>query len=304
MLGAAVDVGSNTVRLLIGETQAGRVLPHRYERRITRLAGGYDPDRGLSNEATSRTLEAVCAFLQTARDYPIEGVRLVGTAALRQAVNGAAFGAEVFAASGYPLEIITGDEEARLCAAGARTALDPLPNCYLLFDIGGGSTEFILQRGEETIYHRSFPLGVVSLVENREYPIEMVIRNILSTLRDDLVSAGFFDLVENPETVLVGTAGTVTTLAAMQLRMTDYDWRRINNARLDRAQLAALRATIAALVGAARLRLPGLEKGREDLILPGADIVLGILDLFGKRVLKVSDFGLLEGTLLSLSAPR
>lgn len=302
MLGAAIDLGSNTVRLLIGETNGSVLVPLQYFRRITRLAGGGNLSTGLADDAIGRTLAAIREMSTVLKEFPIERVRMVGTEAVRRAKNADRLQQGITAACGIHLEIISGEEEARLCAAGARIALDPLPENYLLFDIGGGSTEFTLQCDATICYHRSFPLGVVTLAEQTtQADLRLsLIRQTIAELREDIDKRGLTPLVRDARCLLVGTAGTVTTLAALQLQMSSYDWRRVNNLVLHRDFLHDMQKTLGRLSCPERLTLPGMEPGREDLIVPGLEIVMEILQTFRKSSLKVSDFGLLEGVLLSL----
>jgi exopolyphosphatase/guanosine-5'-triphosphate,3'-diphosphate pyrophosphatase len=297
---AAVDVGTNTVRLLLGEERDGRVVPARYYRRITRLGGGFTSEMGLSPQAMERTLSALTEIGEILRSSGVNTVRAVGTAALREAPNGVSFAEKIRSAARIPLEIIDGIEEATLCARGVLSALSPRPDHCLIFDIGGGSTEFILTRGSEPIFQRSYPLGVVRLCEQVPSLDQQTVRigQILERFQADLAVAGWERVAAG--STLVGTAGTVTTLAALQLEMTQYDWRRVNNLVLGVEDLKRMASRLAPLSSEERESLPGMEKGRGDLILPGLGIVLGILEHFGRSQVTASDFGLLEGALLSL----
>ena len=298
---AAIDVGTNTVRLLLGDVSQGRVVPDRYVRRITRLGGGQTPDSGLTGEAMSRTLAALADFADELHRTPPVSVRAVGTEALRSAPNGRDFIARVFSETGLSLEIIDGEQEARLSSLGVLSALSTQPEYCLIFDIGGGSTEFTLCAGAKPLLHRSYPLGVVRLSEeaktdvSRKRRIEAGIDMFLS----EIAAAGLTGETVNPGCLLVGTAGTVTTLAALHLGMTSYDWRRVNNLVLPLSDLQNMAATLSPLTPAEREALPGVEKGRGDLIVPGLEIVLALLDRLQRSRLVVSDFGLLEGVLLS-----
>jgi exopolyphosphatase/guanosine-5'-triphosphate,3'-diphosphate pyrophosphatase len=300
---AAVDVGTNTVRLLLASLAGGRLSPVRYFRRITRLGGGFVPQAGLSPEAMERTLAALLEVAAIIREAGDCRVRAVGTAALRRAANGPQFAEQVRQASGIRLEIIDGEEEARLSARGVLAALDPRPQSCLIFDIGGGSTEFILCEGEEIRFHRSYPLGVVALAENfaplqsQQQQIDMMLDNLAA----DLAASAPVTAAALHEAVLVGTAGTVTTLAAIRLAMVEYDWRRVNNLVLTLDDLASLRRTLEPLSVEGREALAGMEKGRGDLIVPGLRIVLSLLARFARERLTVSDFGLLEGIVLSMT---
>lgn len=298
---AAVDVGTNTVRLLAGKAAGGRVVPARYHRVITRLGGGFTPAQGLAPASMERTLCALQEMAGIIRDCGVKAVRAVGTEALRRAKNGPAFVARVRRETGLPLEIIRGDEEARLTACGVLSALEPRPQACLIFDIGGGSTEFILAAASQLSFHRSYPIGVVALAENSPSPAaqEDRIEEVLTDLAADLGQTRLTSTAASPQVRLVGTAGTVTTLAALHLGMTEYDWRRVNNLVLDAGILRTMLDRLEGLSVPEREALPGMEKGRGDLIIPGLRLVLAILKLFGKESLTVSDFGLLEGLLLA-----
>ena len=295
---AAIDIGSNTVRMLVGEIIEDQVAPQYYLRQVTRLGGGYDPMQGLSAEASERTICALEEFAQRIQESSPTSIRAVATEAVRRAVNSQQFIAEVRARTGLVVEIIDGKEEAELSFTGVLAALKPRPAAALIFDIGGGSTEFILCKEGKRLWAKSYPLGVITLAEDPAS--RQSIERILTELVKDLHLAGWSPLLDSARCELVGTAGTVTTLAAMDLSMTDYDWQRINNYILSQATLLSLYQCLLPLTPAEREQIDGVEKGRGDLILPGAEIVLALLALFAKDRLRVSDFGLLEGILLAL----
>jgi exopolyphosphatase/guanosine-5'-triphosphate,3'-diphosphate pyrophosphatase len=185
------------------------------------------------------------------------------------------------------------------------SALEPQPETSLIVDLGGGSTEFVLWHRGRTRLHRSYPLGVVRLAEDAPQPDDQLrqIASVLDSLRCTLVEEGWWPVAAGPDCRLVGTAGTVTTLAALHLRMADYDWRRINNLELQRDTLEDLLQRLVPLSVREREALPGMEPGRGDLILPGLRVILALLEGFGRKSLTVSDFGLLEGLLLDPKSP-
>lgn len=295
---AAIDIGSNTVRMLVGEFSCGRIIPHDYFRYVTRLGGGYDPVVGISKASAERTLSALTDFAEALKLIAPSQIRVVATEAVRRAVNARQFLDEVYTCTGFSVEIIDGVEEAALSSAGVLAALQPPPAAALIFDVGGGSTEFIVVKGGRRLWQKSYPLGVVTLAE-ASAPSQ-TIESFLGLLADDLSTAGLSSLVVSKECELVGTAGTVTSLAALDLAMVQYDWRRINNHVLPQINLLSLYERLRPLSAVERESLPGLETGRGDLIVHGAAIVLSLLDLFHKERLRVSDFGLLEGTLISM----
>lgn len=299
---AAIDVGTNTVRLLLGEVVDGRLVPTRYERSISRLGGGFTPEKGLAPEAMERTLFALRGMLASLAGEKVDRLRAVGTQALRQAANGTEYVRRIEAELGLTVEIVAGAEEARLSALGVRHGLLPRPEQCLIFDIGGGSTEFVFCAGDELRFGRSYPLGVVRLAEARGASPSAsrgAIDQQLDRLMSDLRGFGLESSLERA--TLVGTAGTVTTIAAMDLGMVDYDWRRVNNYRVDLPRIEGLLARLTPMSVAEREALPGMEKGRGDLIVPGLTIVSVLLRRLGKTWLTVSDFGLLEGVLLTLA---
>jgi exopolyphosphatase / guanosine-5'-triphosphate,3'-diphosphate pyrophosphatase len=295
---AAIDIGSNSVRMLLGEVFHGQVVPDHYFRHVTRLAGGYDPLTGITAEASERTLCALELFAQVCDKNKPTCTRAVATEAVRRAVNGQQFVADALLRTGFNVEIIDGEEEAVLSSAGVLAALKPQPAVALIFDIGGGSTEFIMIKEGKRLWQKSYPLGVVSLTE--AYDSGVGIERILTVLTEDLRVAGLSSLLAGGECELVGTAGTVTTLAALDLAMTEYDWQRINNYILSQSKLLSLYERLLPLTTTERELLAGVEKGRGDLIVHGAAIVLSLMKLLGKECLRASDFGLLEGVLLSM----
>lgn len=295
---AAIDIGSNSLRMLVGEVLCDQVIPVRYFRQVTRLAGGYDPLTGISVEASERTLSALELFSKFIDELKPTCIRTVATEAVRRAVNGRQFIADVRARTGFVVEIIDGVEEAVLSSVGVLSGLKPQPLAALVFDIGGGSTEFIVIKGGNRLWQKSYPLGVVSLAEASDSGI--AIERVLTELAEDLRVAGLSPLLACESCELVGTAGTVTTLAALDLAMTEYDWQRINNYVLPQSALLSLYERLLPLTPAEREQLPGVEHGRGDLIVHGAAIVLSLMNLLQKDHLRVSDFGLLEGILLSM----
>ncbi|MBW2477568.1 MAG: exopolyphosphatase [Deltaproteobacteria bacterium] len=300
---AAIDVGSNTVRLLLADIESDKLLPRRYVRRITRLRGGMTTEQGLAANSRQRTLEALREFTEICRQEKVLEIKAVATAAFRQACNGHQFAKEIHRVTGLPLEIIPGSEEARLTALGVLSVLDPIPKHVLIVDIGGASTEFVLHSCGRPVWLASRPFGVVSLTESyrdtqvRRHHINQELAAVGNELAQqcNALSLCFSDLA------LVGTAGTVTTLAALDQKMDSYDWRRVNNSRLDKLTIHHLYNTLAPLTLEQRECLPGVERGRGDLIVTGIETVLSTMDMIGANELLVSDFGILEGCLLSLA---
>jgi exopolyphosphatase/guanosine-5'-triphosphate,3'-diphosphate pyrophosphatase len=298
-LGAAIDLGTNTARLLIGSVDENGMEQHLLMRRITRLGGGFSETTGISSAAQGRTLEAIGEFAATIRQHDVEYVKAVATSAVRDAINGPEFCAAILAQTGLSFEVIDGQTEGLLTLEGVRVGLDKETEQLMVFDVGGGSTEYTVAQGEVILATESLPLGVVRLSEGKVTTTAMIdkIDRELLQLRSYLAEKSV--LPAQDRCTLIATAGTATTLAAISLRMTDYDYRRVNNHLLALKEIRDIFELLLPLEPAERLLVPGLEKGREDLIIAGTLITLRTMEIFGFEELKVSDFGLLEGVLLA-----
>lgn len=295
---AAIDLGTNTARLLIATKDPYRQLF--LKRTITRLGGGFTRERGLSEEAQQRSVDALKEFAAEMEKYGAGRVRGVATSAVRDAKNGGEFVARVLAETGIGLEVIDGTEEAELTLRGVASILDDRECDLAVFDVGGGSTEYTLASAHAPIFSRSLPVGVVRLTEGKVGVPQMEdkIRRELAHLRDDLAREGLLERFSGA--TLVGTAGTATTLAAIDLGMTDYDYKKVNNHTMPLAAVEEIFNRLLPLTPAQRLEVRGLEAGREDLIIAGTLVVLTTMRIFGFPTFKVSDSGLLEGLILSL----
>lgn len=303
---AAIDAGSNTLRLLIGTVVDQKVVPYTYQRNICRLAGGFSEGEGLSSEARERTLSVFHHFSKTCRSSGVEKVAAVGTAAFRRAANGEWFARQVARATGLPLKIIDGEKEAHYMALGVLSVLNPAPDHTLIIDIGGGSTELVFCVKGKVFWMQSYPLGVVRLVEDCSTSAEQckVIADAVALIQADILSQCDKAGIEPAQLSLVGTAGTVTSLAALDMQMDIYDWKRVNNYSMSYTALLSWHDRLKPLSAMQREALPGMEPGRGDLILAGLDIVLFLMQALKSPLLTVSDFGLLEGLLLSMQAPE
>ena len=293
---AAIDLGTNTARLLIGcPDETGIIKTVLLKRLVTRLGGGFSKETGLSEEAKMRTIAAMRDFAAAIKEHEVAKVRAVATSAVRDALNGRGFAAEVTAKTGIFLEVIDGKEEAMLTLHGVLSGLDNRSGDFFVFDVGGGSTEYTLAQGEAPRFTRSLPLGVVRLTEgkaNFEAMVDKITRE-LNKLAAEIDSAGLRESMKNA--TLVGTAGTATTLAAIHLKMEEYDYRKVNNYCLSLADIRDILSMLLPMSIDERLTVPGLEKGREDLIIAGILITIKTMEMFGYNYLKVCDYGLLEG---------
>ncbi len=300
---AAVDVGTNTIRLLIAEAHApGDFQVLHEEQAITRLGEDLLKTGSLKEEAMGRTTAVLRRYAQVSRRHGAEVVQAVATSAVREAVNGEDFTRRVLEETGLRLRIIHPEEEARLALLGVSHALGFPREDLLVLDVGGGSTEFALARGGRPKAIISTDLGVVKLTEGflkRDPPALEELQALTGTIRRRIqgVRASLPDL---HGVLLVGTGGTVTTLVAIHLGLVTYDPRRVNGSSLTLEQVEGLFRELAGMSHEERLQIAGLEPGREDLIVAGAAIVLETLRGLSFPSLLVSDGGLREGILLDL----
>ena len=296
---AVIDVGSNTIRMLTGDCRNRKIEPHKYYREITRLAGNFSEQNGLSDSGMCKSLAVLKTFNNIISAQNISQVKVVGTAALRRAKNQQFFIDKVFVETGLKIKVITGVEEALLTTTGALSAVKPTPETALVVDIGGGSTELICIIAGKIHFQTSYPLGVVRLCEefSSETARQQQIDLIFKQFSESLAALGLADRKYQ----LIGTAGTITTLAAMDLQLKTYDALRINNHELSILCLEKLQQKLKFSSVLEREMMIGMEQGRGDLILPGLQIILSLMHNFSLSTLKVSDSGLLEGVILGLT---
>lgn len=296
---ATIDLGTNTVRLLVADTAgSGSWTGVHEEQRVTRLGEGIAARGALGAVPMTRTAAVVAEYVARARAMGASRVRVVATSAVREATNGRAFVVALERATGERVDVVSGEDEAQLTVRGVLRSLGHAPRALVIFDIGGGSAEYTLVRDGAIVSTVSLRLGVVPLAERYPFP-EAVDREryaamaaeIGAQLRRELPA----EILRGSERTLVGTAGTVTTLAALDLGLATYEAARVQGHRLRRAAIAAQRDRLAALTVVERAALPCLEPGRADLIVPGVAIVEETMTLFGVDALGVSDAGLREG---------
>jgi len=299
---ASIDLGTNSARLLIGFVDPPNGFrPLLVKRKITRLGGGFSKETGLSLESRRRSLAVLHDFAEEIQRHGVGQVRAVATSAVRDAVNGKEFVAEVLQQTGILLEVIDGREEGLLTLRGIFSGLQVAGDVFI-FDIGGGSTEYTLARENTSLFTKSLALGVVRLTEGKRSTraMEDKINRELEALLSDLTQAGYPACTLGAR--LIGTAGTPTTLAGIDLGVTDYASKSVHGHVLSLEVVRNIYECILPLTPEQCLLVPGIERGREDLILAGTLITLRTMELFGFDNLIVSESGLLEGLLLTLQS--
>lgn len=304
---ATVDLGTNSVRLLVADTAGDGWCVVEQAQQVTRLGEGQAATGTLGPVPMSRTAATVAEYVRRAKALGASRVRITATSAVREAANRAEFVALVESMTGTTLEVLTGEDEARLTLLGARSGLPDLSGRFVLFDIGGGSTEFVLADGHRLERALSLRLGVVGLAE-RHVDEGTLVPAQWAALRAEVAAAlepampGVLGAAS--ATLLVGTAGTVTTLAALDLGLAAYDAGRVQGHVLRHGAIERLLSRLGGLTLAARAALPGLEPGRADVLIPGIAICLGVMERLRFDALTVSDRSLREGILCEILAAR
>ena len=278
MIVAALDLGTNTTRLLVADVEDGRVEELHRETRITRLGEGVDARRRLLPVPIARVRNALSDYRRTAESLDAERTLLVATSAVRDAENGEAFLGEIEWSYGFATQLLSGDEEAVL----TRRGVGELAPKTLLVDIGGGSTELVL--GD---FHTSLPLGSGRFTERHgeQVPaLEQAARSLLPELE--------------PEDA-VGVAATITTLAALDLGLEEYDHERVHGHLLTRDGARAQLERLAVLPVEERRSVPALDPERAPVIVAGAAILVAILDAYDLPTIRASERDLLDGAALA-----
>ncbi len=295
---ATIDVGSNTIRMLIGECCAGSIVPLSYHRSIARLAGDFSAKSGLSEAAMLRAISTLESFKSILEQKNISIKKIVGTAALRNATNAKVFLDRVVSATGFEIEVITGQKEALLTTAGVLSVIEKVSEAFIVIDIGGGSTEVTCSIAGEICFHESYNLGVVRLCEECSSAAER--QGQIDVIVDDFINSLDSLGLSNIKFQFIGTAGTITTLAAMDLGLECYDANKVNNHQISVLYLQNLKLKLEVMSVDQREQLAGMETGRGNLIIPGIQIVLSFLQQLNLEHFKVADAGLLEGTFLQM----
>ncbi len=314
---AALDVGTNSTRLLVADVEGGVIVAeHAREMVITRLGKGVDRTGRFDPAALARTLDVLAGYAETCRRLGVERRRLVATSATRDAADRQVFRDAVRDLLGVEAEVLTGQAEAAAAYRGATTGgvrggragppdasgLDG-EQATLVVDIGGGSTELILGDGTAAKAMVSLDIGCVRLFERHLHSDPPAAAEVAALRADVAGHLARVAEVLDPAAAdrVVGVAGTVTTVTAIALGLEAYDPRRIHRQTLDAADIGAVAAKLAAMTVAERAAMPVMAKGREDVIAAGALLLDELVRRFDLREVIASESDILDGVLLGLA---
>ena len=303
---AVIDVGTNSIKLLVAEVAGHDVRPLWEDSRQTRLGAGFYETHQLQPAAIAKTARVVADFAETARAEKAGSIRVIATSAARDAVNPQELITAIESASGLKVEIISGEQEADWAFQGVTSDPELARVPLLLLDVGGGSTEFILGHGEQKHFRQSYPLGTVRLLE-RNRPgdpptaAELAacrsgIRNFLETsVRPQLAPALRREVelhAAHRPVKLVGTGGTTSILARLEAQLEEYNRDVIEATRLSRDRMRWHTERLWSLPLAERKKIGGMPPNRADVILTGVAIYEAVMETFGFAELRVSTRGL------------
>ena len=298
---AIIDIGSNSIKFFVGELAADRTIKTVLDTNdIARLGEGLDSTGAISPEAMERNVASVAAFAKQAKELGADRIVSVGTMALRKASNSAEFVEKVKKTCGIEVQIISGEEEARLSYLAILSGLPLEKDADLVvFDTGGGSTEFIYGKGTQMVKRFSVNLGAVRITENylKADPVSPAdVQAAIAQIDKEFKEAG----VNGKPAQLVGMGGTVTSMGAVKHKMVKYDPSVIQGSRLTKKDIEEQIEEYSKRTVEQRKELPGLQPKRADVILAGACILKVITDRLGADGLTISDRGLRHGLAFDL----
>ena len=298
---AIIDIGSNSIKFFVGELAADRTIKTVLDTNdIARLGEGLDSTGAISPEAMERNVASVAAFAKQAKELGADQIVSVGTMALRKASNSAEFVEKVKKTCGIEVQIIPGEEEARLSYLAILSGLPLEKDADLVvFDTGGGSTEFIYGKGTQMVKRFSVNLGAVRITENylKADPVSPAdVQAAIAQIDKEFKEAG----VNGKPAQLVGMGGTVTSMGAVKHKMVKYDPSVIQGSRLTKKDIEEQIEEYSKRTVEQRKELPGLQPKRADVILAGACILKVITDRLGADGLTISDRGLRHGLAFDL----
>ncbi|MBN1300280.1 MAG: hypothetical protein JW995_03615 [Melioribacteraceae bacterium] len=303
---ASIDIGSNTVLLLIAkvDTKTRTFVPLKNIYRIPRLSQGLELNHKIRQDKYFLLRDIILEYKKNANYFNCEHIILTATNAFRVAKNAGEIISQIYKETGLTIDVVTGEHEAYLSYLGAISTL-PIKDEQFVLDIGGGSTEFIHGNEKEIIYRNSFPRGAVNLTEIHfnTFPVdENDIDNIIHDIRSVFSPVKKFNGIKSP---LIAVAGTPTSLACIKSGLNDYDEKLIEGSELYREELADIIKLLSGMKPDEIYKMFGkVVEGREDVLLAGSLILLNIIDFLNHDKIIVSGKGLRYGAITEFIATK
>jgi exopolyphosphatase / guanosine-5'-triphosphate,3'-diphosphate pyrophosphatase len=297
---AAVDIGTNSTRLLVADVDDGRIADIERQTRITRLGEGVDERRRLLPVPIARVRNVLTDYRRTAETLGAEHTLLIATSAVRDADNGEAFLGEIEWSYGFATRLLTGHDEALMTYRGV-TAERDLDDGTVIIDIGGGSTELVAGGADGVRWHDSLDIGSVRLTErflHSDPPTHEELDACAQAVRT-LLQKRVPDEIRESVGAAIGVAGTITSIAALALGLEEYDRERVHGSQLTKDALAQQLDRLAAVPVSERRTMHPLDPERAPVIVAGAVIARETLSFFGLDVLEISERDILDGAALA-----
>lgn len=300
MLKAAIDIGTNSTRLLIADLSREPYETIVRKARVTRLGEKINVNKSIMPQAMARTLKAISIYKAIIDSYGRMSVNIASTSAARDASNVEDFIDLVNKETGLLVKVITAEEEAKNAFLGATYLLESEKN-YLVMDIGGGSTELIAGKNKEVFKWVSKDIGCVRLYERfiKDNPptigqIEALKHNVEKIYGEEITLFNNFKPFK-----IIGTAGTVTSLSAIAQNLSEYDVDKVHHSVLSLKKIEEIFSRLSMMSTEERSTIPTMEKGREDVIVAGTAILIKLLQMLNKKSILVSETDILDGLMLN-----
>ena len=297
---AVVDIGTNSTRMLLADVAGPHVEEVERRTTVTNMGRGVDHTGLICSEAIEDVCSVVADYKARYEEMGAERLVAIATSAVRDAVNGDAFIAELRERFGIDARLLTGEEEAHLTYLGA-TAQRPAEDPTLVFDIGGGSTELIVGSGTEVGFHTSLQAGTIRQSERHltsDPPDPHELEDLATDIRH-LIERATGDHPDARPSHAIAVAGTPTSLAAIDQQLEPYDPGRVHGYHLAMKRIQRMLSRLSSLPLAERLRVPGLHPGRAPTIVAGTVILVQVMRAFGLEEVEVSELDILHGSALS-----
>jgi exopolyphosphatase/guanosine-5'-triphosphate,3'-diphosphate pyrophosphatase len=297
---AVIDIGTNSTRLLISDVEGGNAEQVERRTTVTNMGRGVDHSNLICADAVEDVCRVIADYMARYEEMGAERVMAIATSAVRDAVNGEAFIAELRERFDLDARLLTGEEEAHLTYLGA-TAHRVEGEPTLVFDIGGGSTELIVGSGMNVGFHTSLQAGTIRQSERHltsDPPDPHELEDLASDVRN-LIDRAVAEQPAAAATRAIAVAGTPTSLAAVDQALEPYDPGRVHGYRLGMRKIQRMLSKLSSLPLAERLRVPGLHPGRAPTIVAGAVILVQVMRAFGLEEIEVSELDILHGSALS-----
>lgn len=307
---AVMDIGTNTIRLLIGCVKEGKVMRLATNRTVTRLGKDILKTGKLSRQNIIKSIKCMVDFKEICNEYGAKEIRAVGTSALREAKNSNEFLAHAKKIAGIDVDLISGAKEAELtlkgvlgAGVGSQGSRKKELERFFIVDIGGGSTEWIFYKGSNTIMN-SIPIGAVKLFDafiKHDPPTPDELRRMKGYIKKACSKSLSLNNISTNHSPLnfIATGGTAATLAAIDIGMDKYDGDKVHLHKTTLPALKSMYEKIIMLSAHERTKIKGLEAERTDIIIPGILILLAFMEELRAKNFIMSDYGLLEGSLIS-----